>query len=147
MQLCILNWVFLNINKPRIYFFSLTLWKNSNFFFHFISADFFSVFILIHEIFAIPPLHYFTSKVGKTEKLTLTEKIFREINSLLKTLLSRNLCQKYAWRKFCTFHSSTLWNTDYTYGKYSMIKNDIWIAYRFLTLMPFYTVIPYVKSS
>ena len=36
----------------------------------------------------------------KYEKFTLIEKIFREINSMVKTLLSRNFCSKMRESKF-----------------------------------------------
>ena len=45
----------------------------------------------------------------KNKKFTLTEKIFREINSLVtclvKPLLSRNFCQKSVRENFPNFHS------------------------------------------
>ena len=45
----------------------------------------------------------------KNEKFTLTEKIFGEINylenSLVKTLLSGNFCQKGVRVIFCNFHT------------------------------------------
>ena len=40
------------------------------------------------------PLKLNEDTVWKPEKFTFTEKILREINSLVKTLLSRNFCQK-----------------------------------------------------
>ena len=47
--------------------------------------------------------------VWKNEKFTLTEKIFRQINYLVillvKTLFSRNFCQKSVRVNFCKFHS------------------------------------------
>ena len=47
---------------------------------------------LILLVFTRKMLHY-GSIVWKTEKFTLNEKIIREINSLVNTLLSRNFCQ------------------------------------------------------
>ena len=51
--------------------------------------------------------------VWKNEKFGLTEKIFRQINSLViclvKTLLSRNFCQKSVRLNFYNFHTVKLW--------------------------------------
>ena len=51
----------------------------------------------------------FCWKSVKEEKFTLTQKIFRQINSLVislvKTLLSRNFCQKCVRENFRNFHS------------------------------------------
>ena len=53
-----------------------------------------------------------TQTVSKNEKFTLTEKIFRHINSLVTSLaklfLSRNFCQKSVRVDFCIFF--TLWS-------------------------------------
>ena len=38
-------------------------------------------------------------------------KIFREINSLVKTLLSRNFCQKCVREDFCNLHT-TVWKNE-----------------------------------
>ena len=43
------------------------------------------------RIFVFP--HYFCT-VWKSEKFSLTKKLFRQMNSLVKTLISRNFCQK-----------------------------------------------------
>ena len=52
-------------------------------------------------------LHH--SVVWKIQKFTLTKKIFRQINSLViylvKSLLSRNFCQKCVRENFRNFHS------------------------------------------
>ena len=59
--------------------------------------------------------------VWKNEKFGLTEKIFRQINSLViclvKPLLSRNFCQKIVRLKFYNFHTvpqskNTMWNVQ-----------------------------------
>ena len=46
--------------------------------------------------------------VWKNEKFTLTEKIFREINSLVRKLLSRNFCDM--WVNFHDFHTVDWWS-------------------------------------
>ena len=52
---------------------------------------------------------HFHSTVWKNEKFGLTEKIFRQINSLViclvKPLLSRNFCRKSVRLKFHNFHT------------------------------------------
>ena len=44
-------------------------------------------------------------KVWNIEKLILNEKIFCQIKSLVKMLLSRNFCQKYVRENFRNFHT------------------------------------------
>ena len=54
-------------------------------------------------------MHYVTHTVWKNEKFSLTEKKFRQISylviSLVKPLLSRNVCQKSVRDNFCNFHN------------------------------------------
>ena len=45
--------------------------------------------------------------VLKNKKFSLIKKIFREINSLVTSLLSRNFCQKRV-RHLCVFHTHTV---------------------------------------
>ena len=57
-------------------------------------------------------MNYSQSTVWINEKFSLTEKKFREINylviSLVKTLLSRNFCQKMHYATVCYFHEFPL---------------------------------------
>ena len=61
--------VFLNINKPRIYFFSLTLWKNSNFFFSFHFSRFFFSFHINSRNICNSPAALFYIQSGKNRKI------------------------------------------------------------------------------
>ena len=60
----------------------------------------------IHEISTI--------HVGKTKNSLSLEKI-REINSLVKTLLSRNFCQKSVWVNFRTYINSALCRNSFSH--------------------------------
>ena len=77
-------------------------------------------FVNVHKVFTkeiVKSFIFFTlnyadatmSQVWKNKKLFLTEKIFREINSLVtslvKTLVSRNFCQK-------RVRENTVWKND-----------------------------------
>ena len=42
----------------------------------------------------------------KNKKISLTKKIFRQINSLVKMLLSRNFCQKHVRQNCSNFHTA-----------------------------------------
>ena len=46
--------------------------------------------------------------VWKNEKFTLVDRIFRQINSLVNPLLSRNFCQKMARVNFRNLHTHTV---------------------------------------
>ena len=45
------------------------------------------------------------SRVKKMKNLVSAEKIFRQIDSLVETLFSRNFCQKYVRENFRNFHT------------------------------------------
>ena len=60
----------------------------------------------------------FKRTVWKSEKFSLIKEIFRQINSLVKSLLSRNFCQKCARLKLRNFHALKR-------SLSSFIKNDL----------------------
>ena len=101
-------------NGCKIHLILLTLWKNVKFTVtRNISSNQLHAFNSKNVVFTKFFLHW------KNEKFGLTEKIFRQIKSivicLVKTLLSRNFCQKSVRPKFYNFH--TVWHTLWSLRK------------------------------
>ena len=84
--------------------------------------------------------HTACSTLWKNEKFSLIEKIFRQINSLVfylvKTLLSRNFCQKSVklFRlNFYNFHTvpRTLWNAKVEFCNHIFFRENIFLSFIF----------------
>ena len=86
----------------------------------------------------------FFHTVRKLQKFTLTEKKFRQINylviSLVKTLLSRNFCQKWVRVNFRSFRTRlTLWKNE----KFSLTEKK----FRQITYLVIYLVKPMLSRN
>ena len=63
--------------------------------------------------------------VWKNEKFSLTKEIFRQINSLVKPLLSRNFCQKCVREIFCNFHTVEIYPTWKNFREINLQYNSL----------------------
>ena len=82
------------ISRNFFLFHNLFFLQIAGFTIFFLSLQISFFFLIIFTNFIILPDFFAKTAVWKNEKISLSEKIFRNINSLVKPLLSRNFCIK-----------------------------------------------------
>ena len=80
------------ISRNFFLFHNLFFLQIAGFTIFFLSLQISFFFLIIFTNFIILPDFFAKTAVWKNEKISLSEKIFRNINSLVKPLLSRNFC-------------------------------------------------------